>query len=190
MQKTMRTGLNKTPVDTPLVHCSVAELLNAMDLQNRSKNCVVEIRKGYFINEKGEIFSYWKQGKNHKYFVDYSIIPKKLTPSKNKLTRYYKITLKEKNNLVTYDLHRLVCEAFKGKCPKGMLCSHLDGTRTNNHKDNLIWETQTQNLLRTIKHGTDTVGVNNKMAKLNKKEVNEIKVLLKSRMFQKDIKEY
>lgn len=51
-------------------------------------------------------------------------------------------------------VHRLVLEAFVGPCPPGMEACHNDGTRTNNHVDNLRWGTRQENVLdRYHRHG-------------------------------------
>ncbi len=43
-------------------------------------------------------------------------------------------------------VHRLVCEAFNGPCPPGMVCIHLDEDSKNNRPENLKWGTQKENL--------------------------------------------
>ena len=50
-------------------------------------------------------------------------------------------------------VHQLVLEAFVGPCPKGHLVCHKDGSRDNNHIENLRWGTPTSNNLDTIRHG-------------------------------------
>lgn len=44
-------------------------------------------------------------------------------------------------------VHRLVLEAFKGKCPEGMEARHLDSNPSNNTLSNLEWGTHRQNEL-------------------------------------------
>lgn len=63
-------------------------------------------------------------------------------------------------------VHRLVLEAFSGKCPDGMECSHLDGNGLNNHVENLIWESRADNNRRRT------------CVKLNASKVSQIKKLL------------
>ncbi len=50
-------------------------------------------------------------------------------------------------------VHRWVLEAFVGPCPDGMECRHLDGNRTNNCLDNLVWGTPKENMEDRRIHG-------------------------------------
>ena len=52
----------------------------------------------------------------------------------------------------------LVCTAFHGPRPPGAVVRHLDGTRTNDHADNLAWGTQRENMADKVRHGTAQVG--------------------------------
>ena len=78
-------------------------------------------------------------------------------------TRYYK------------QLHRLILKEFKGDCPLGMQCRHLDGNRINNHVDNLCWGSSKENHKDRVRHGTNPVGARNGRAKLNPDVVAEIR---------------
>jgi hypothetical protein len=49
-------------------------------------------------------------------------------------------------NGATHKVHRLVCEAFNGPCPPGMVCMHKDENAKNNRPSNLLWGTQRENL--------------------------------------------
>jgi hypothetical protein len=56
----------------------------------------------------------------------------------------------------TSNIHQLVLIAFIGPCPPGMECCHNDGNPSNNHLDNLRWDTRSANNLDRIRHGTDS----------------------------------
>ena len=45
----------------------------------------------------------------------------------------------------TRKVHRLVCEAFNGPCPEGLVCMHLDENSANNVPTNLQWGTPKDN---------------------------------------------
>ncbi len=77
-------------------------------------------------------------------------------------------------------VHRLVALAFIGECPKGMECCHNDGDCTNNHVSNLRYATHSENELDKRLHGTDINGERHHAAKLNIKQVLEIKSKLDS----------
>lgn len=72
-------------------------------------------------------------------------------------------------------LHRLICEAFNGPAPDGMLCRHIDGDRTNNAAENLRWGTQSQNNLDKRLHGTAPAGERNPMSKLTDRQVSDMR---------------
>lgn len=50
-------------------------------------------------------------------------------------------------------VHRLVCSAFHGPCPRGLECCHGDGRRDNNVPSNLRWDTRRNNLLDSVRLG-------------------------------------
>lgn len=53
-------------------------------------------------------------------------------------------------------VHQLVCEAWNGPCPAGMMTRHRDGNRLNNRFDNLCWGTNSENQKDRIAHGHPT----------------------------------
>jgi hypothetical protein len=71
--------------------------------------------------------------------------------------------------------HRLVLEAFVGKCPDGMECCHNDGNAFNNHLNNLRWDTPKNNHADKVKHGTTNRGERCGTAKLTLEQVNSIR---------------
>lgn len=71
--------------------------------------------------------------------------------------------------------HRMVAMAFHGPCPKGMICRHLSGTRTDNRPQNLAWGSYSQNQLDRHSHGTAITGAAHHRTKLNEKQAEEIR---------------
>jgi hypothetical protein len=67
-------------------------------------------------------------------------------------------------------VHHLVLEAFCGPCPPGYEARHLDGCKTNNHRENLVWGTRSENAFDRSRHGI-LVGSGNGNAKLVETEV-------------------
>lgn len=128
---------------------------------------------GYFADKSGNIYSQWAtRGIRKEGF-------RKLNPSKWP-NGYKFVNLKiAPHTYYSTGVHRLVCLAFYGKPPKeNYTASHLDGNRTNNNLDNLIWESLSDNHKRKIKHGTHDRGYNNSRAKINKEQLVEIRRLL------------
>lgn len=69
-------------------------------------------------------------------------------------------------------LHRIVCEAFHGKAPKGKTdVAHSDGKKGNNNPCNLRWVTKSENEKDKIYHGRSNHGERNGMAKISNKDV-------------------
>jgi hypothetical protein len=98
------------------------------------------------------------------------------------LSGYPSINLTKKGFRKQYLLHRLVLEAFIGKCPDGMEGCHNDGNRTNCKLDNLRWDTRSNNALDKRNHATWQAGQNNgnsKLTNLQAKEIRESKLSCK-----------
>lgn len=77
----------------------------------------------------------------------------------------------DSSELATRAVHILVCTAFHGPRPEGMVASHVNGDKLDNHSSNLKWETQSKNLSRRPEHGTDDMGVNNSRAILDEDDL-------------------
>ena len=86
-------------------------------------------------------------------------------------------------------IHRLVAHHFFGPCPKGKEVSHLDGNKSNNCTENLIYETHKINVRRRVGHGTNNDGERNGAAKLNTDQVMEIIKMRRSGFLLREIAE-
>lgn len=94
---------------------------------------LIEGYESYFVNELGEVLSI----KNKKQ----RILKKKL----DKNTGYYKIILSEKRKVKTYNIHRLVAEAFIPNPLNYKYINHKDENKQNNSINNLEWCTNKYN---------------------------------------------
>ena len=75
---------------------------------------------------------------------------------------------RDDGSLTTLIVHRVVLSMFRGPCPEGLECRHLDGDKDNNNLDNLEWGTWAENHADAIVHGKRF------MDKLTKKEITEV----------------
>lgn len=59
---------------------------------------------------------------------------------------YYQVSIRDKPcNPKSARIHRLVTEAFLGKCPDGYVVNHKDGNKLNNNINNLEYVTPSEN---------------------------------------------
>jgi hypothetical protein len=99
----------------------------------------------------------------------------------------WKVILCKNNKKKTYKVHRLVLEAFIGKCPLGMECRHLDGDPGNNVLENLCWGSHSDNEKDKVRHGTktypawfDNIGSKHGMSILKEKDIPDIRNMFKN----------
>lgn len=103
----------------------------------------------YEVSNYGNVRSY-KNG-NANCLLDK---PKLLSTHKDGLGRL-SVLLHKSNNPKRVRIHRLVLNEFIGKCPNGLECCHNDGNPSNNHIDNLRWDTHKNNCLDRKRHGKE-----------------------------------
>ncbi len=90
------------------------------------------------------------------------------------------VALRKNNKTHEFRIHRLVLNAFKGKCPKGKEGCHNDGNPLNNHIENLRWDTHTSNMHDCFIHGKKInppihYGENHPKAKFTNEQIKEIR---------------
>lgn len=89
---------------------------------------------------------------------------------------YLRITLTGDNGLSRYiGVHAIVCEAWHGSCPDGMIARHLDGSKASNIPANLAWGTHQQNKHDSMAHGTWVHGERFGRVKLREGDVLQIR---------------
>lgn len=96
---------------------------------------------------------------------------------------YLSLSLSRDGIDTTHLVHRLVALTFLGEPEPGQQVNHIDGDKQNNRADNLEWVTQHENM----RHAADTGllaparGEAAGNAKLNRRQVREIRALLKTK---------
>lgn len=90
---------------------------------------------------------------------------------------YPQVRLSKNGQGECFLVHVLVLLAFVGPCPDSRQCCHGDGDRTNNHLDNLRWDTCLANWQDALAHGTVRLGEAHGGAKLTEANVIEIRRL-------------
>ena len=76
--------------------------------------------------------------------------------------------------------HVLICTAFHGERPPGMLVRHLDGSRDNDVPGNLAWGTYSENAMDMLTHGTSQRGEKHGRVKITEEKAKVVKSLLHS----------
>lgn len=84
-------------------------------------------------------------------------------------------------------IHRMVCAAYHGPCPRGLECRHLDGIRSNNRPGNLEWSDKLTNESDKRRHGTLNIGSFNGAAKLTSELVTAMRERARTGEAIKDI---
>jgi len=80
-------------------------------------------------------------------------------------------------NQKEYSIHTLVANAFICNPDNKPEVNHKNGVKSDNHVDNLEWNTTSENLLHSYRTGLRRSGENHHKAKLTLVQVNEIKRL-------------
>lgn len=101
----------------------------------------------YYINDKGEIYSYKNGYKTRKGW-------KKLTPWIHNGYEY--ITFVSQGRKAKYSVHHLVAKYFVDGYLEELVVNHIDGDKLNNKANNLEWVTQRENVVK----GYETSGLN------------------------------
>jgi hypothetical protein len=84
---------------------------------------------------------------------------------------YLHFNLYRERRWLQFPVHFVVCRAFHGPRPEGLVVRHLDGNSHNNHADNLSWGTQLENEADKVLHGTIVRGEKHPCAKLTASDV-------------------
>lgn len=125
-------------------------------------------------------FSKYKAGSDGKIYSFCYGDQRALSTNKRNKQGYIQVTLSDDfGKFVAKSAAPIICESFHGSRPSGLVCSHLNGNKIDNRPENLLWETQKENLKRKKAHGTHDGGCNNTRAKLDKEKLAYIKHMLR-----------
>lgn len=84
-------------------------------------------------------------------------------------------------------VHTLVLEAFISPRPSGFYARHLNGDKTDNRLENLMWDTLPNNQRDKIDHGTHNAGIAHYRSKLTEDNVRTIRNLRKQGLSYSEI---
>jgi hypothetical protein len=100
------------------------------------------------------------------------------------------VCLHENGKRKEHKVHRLVLEAFVGPCPLGMeACHYPDRDPTNNHVENLRWDTPSANQLDAVRHGTQGGLKNRNKDRLTETDARWIEYLFRAGVSVADLSE-
>jgi hypothetical protein len=91
---------------------------------------------------------------------------------------YLKVVLCINGKTKSMSIHRLVLQNFKPNNKSSI--NHIDGNKKNNFIENLEWCSIAYNNQHSVNNGLAKIGEKHYKAKLNNKEVSEIKQLLQN----------
>jgi DNA-binding MarR family transcriptional regulator len=74
---------------------------------------------------------------------------------------YLQVSIKCNGEFKSVRVNRFICEVFHGSALPGMEAAHIDGVRSNNRPDNLIWKTHKDNEADKEIHGTKSMCIDN-----------------------------
>lgn len=139
----------------------------------------------------------WKQVKGFSNYevstlgrVRSKVSNKFLTPYKNKKRHYKYMSLQQNGKRKNFSLHRLIASTFIENPLNKAQVNHKSGDKMDNSVNNLEWVTPKENVHHAIKNGwfaPPLYGSLQPMAKVNEKQVIEIRRLEKEGMYHKDI---
>lgn len=95
--------------------------------------------RGYKVSTHGRVFSMKRDRLMTQWLKTTSI------KRRHYKSRYYMVELCHDGINASHRVHTLVLLAFRGPCPAGYMCRHLDGDCKNNNLSNLRWGTDREN---------------------------------------------
>jgi hypothetical protein len=150
---------------------TLTEALHALHRAGRIRSPAVEDWAlvtnwpGYAASRHGEVASL-PRIVHRRHTGWYSVGARVLTNIRHRRGGYLMVALTVQDKTTKVFVHRLVLDAFVGRCPEGQQCRHLDGDPTNNHLSNLAWGTAAENATDRDIHGRLTRDVDGRWARV------------------------
>ena len=129
----------------------------------------------YVVSDQGNVMSKVQPGVGDRVRKDW----RDVRPVRNRNGYLYVCLCSRGKEKHVFLVHRLVLETFVGPCFSDCEASHLNGVRSDNRLENLVWETRKANNARKVEHNTEMRGERSNSAKLTEDKVREIKELAK-----------
>lgn len=108
-------------------------------------------QSGYYISEQGAVWSYIRD--------EPTPLKTSIYNGYKRLRLAFKVKGKRRRIIKQCPVHRLVCTWYHGTQPTpNHVVNHKDGNKLNNHKDNVEWVTQRENVnhyYKLLKKGLD-----------------------------------
>lgn len=111
---------------------------------------IIERFSGYRFGDDGSVWSCWKRSGGQRRVVSSEWMRLKLYTSN---CGYFRVVLYVSGRPFGQTVHALICEAFHGPRPEGMVVCHGPGSRTDNRSINLRWGTRKENEADKYAHG-------------------------------------
>ena len=80
--------------------------------------------------------------------------PRGIVSPAPKRTGHLQVSLRRDGVSMSRTVGLLINEAFHGPRPRGLVTRHLNGDPSDNRPDNLVYGTQSENVLDSVRHGT------------------------------------
>lgn len=145
---------------------------------------------GYSATSDGKIISHRRKGKGiqrgSKVLID-TDFKYELRQTKNKKGYLQVSVVLSCGRITSVSSHRLIADAFHGKCPDGFQVRHLNGNNADNRPENLQYGTAKENAMDRKFHGTYKSGESHPNAKLTNSQADEIRNMRKCGYKVKDI---
>ena len=120
-------------------------LERTMEDEGREEWRPIPGKVGYDVSNRGRV-------RSHRHRRSKTTTPKILKPWSSRATAYPCVSL-QGGARRHFCIHRLMLLAFRGAPASGQVARHLDGSRTNNRLENLVWGTHKENAADTLRHG-------------------------------------